>query len=181
MEVFSLNKSEDIIKEYFIKQGFEVERFSREEMINRKTPDFKIIKDRQIVLFCEVKEINEDLRNSECGVKDNTYNIVSECINDSYKQFASVNPEHRLPNVLAIYSRRLGIDILDFKFTVEGGFQTEDDKFLPWLKNISEGRIKDRKKIIDMCFWYDEHKNEFKKMFSKESIFYNELKNMFVL
>ena len=78
-----LNDSEEIIARYFTEKGFIANRFNKGEMkAIGKTPDFKVLKDNKLILYCEVKEINEDNREFKDGSeKDNTYNIVSECIN----------------------------------------------------------------------------------------------------
>jgi hypothetical protein len=179
--VSNLRISEEKVAEFFMSYGFRVELFKKDEMrVIGKTPDFKIYKDSTLVFYCEVKEINEDNRKYEDDIeKDNTYNIISDCINESYKQFTSTNSEHNVPNILAIYSRRMVIDILDFKITFEGGFHTEEGKFLPWVKDVSEGRIKNKKMFIDMCLWYDEDTDGYSISLNKTSIYYKTLEECF--
>lgn len=159
-----MNESEKIFCLFLQKQGFEVCEFSKDEkrILGKKTPDFKVFLDKVLQFYCEVKEINEDERDYGNGtLKDNTYNIVSDCIYESYAQFKSVNENYSVPNILAIYSDRFGIDISDYKLTCEGGVYFNDNKFHPILKNVSEGKIKEKKEFIDLCIWYDKKKKDF--------------------
>lgn len=173
-----MNKSEAVLETYFRAFDYKPERFTKQEMKLSKTPDFKIFIENCLTLYCEVKEINEDER-PDGVLHDNTYNIVSDCINESSKQFIAVNPDHTLPNILAIYSRRMGTDIQDFKFAFEGVLESDKGIRWPFLKHVSEGRIKDRKLEIDLCIWYDEFERTFKKCFRSDSLHYKKLKEFF--
>jgi|GEM_PF-2491402 len=164
-------KSEETFYLFFESRGFKVSTFSKDEkrIKNKKTPDFKVLLDDILLFYCEVKEIQEDNRDYENGsLNDNTYDIISECINDSYKQFISVNEEHLVPNILAIYSNRHGTDILDYKYTCEGGFYSKE-RFYPILKKVSEGRIKEKKQLIDLCICYDKITETFNYMVYNDS------------
>lgn len=117
-----MNEQEQIIYNFLHNKGITVLSYSKAELreYNKKTPDFKVYKGQQFIFYCEVKEIREDNRIYDNGVlKDNTYDIVSDCIHVSYGQFLSVNGNHNLSKVLAICSKRHGIDILDYKLTCE--------------------------------------------------------------
>lgn len=176
-----MNESEQKIYTSLSDKGFTVLTYTKDELRNNiKTPDFRVYKDQQLVFFCEVKEIHEDNRNYDNGaLKDNTYDIISECIHESYGQFLSVNKNHDVPNVLAICSKRHGIDILDYKLTCEGGFKTNDGKFVPAFKKVSEGRIKYERTFIDLCIWYDYMENAFSYMLYAKSKFIDQLRQYF--
>ncbi|MEK8212587.1 MULTISPECIES: hypothetical protein [unclassified Paenibacillus] len=173
-----MNISETVFAEYFRALNYEPYRYTKQEMRLSKTPDLKIFIEGILSMYCEVKEINEDERQDDIQ-HDNTYNIVSDCIYGSSKQFLAVNPAHNQPNILAIYSRRTGTDIQDFKITYEGVLETEKGERWPFLKNVSEGRIKKMKTEIDLCIWYDEFEETFKKCFCSDSPHYNRLKLFF--
>lgn len=104
---------------------------------------------------------------------------MSDCIHKSYGQFFSVNKNHAIPNVLAICTKRHGIDVLDYKFTCEGGFHNNEGKFYPILMKVSEGKIKNEKTFIDLCIWYDYLTNQFSYMFYAKSKFYDLLQQHF--
>ncbi len=177
-----MNESEQIISGFLNEKGFIVSTYSKDEqrIKNNKTPDFKVYKEQQLIFYCEVKDIREDNRNYDNGgLKDNTYDIVSDCIHESYRQFLSVNKSHNVPNVLAICSKRHGIDFWDYKFTCEGGYKNNEGKFVPALKKVSEGRIKSEKTFIDLCIWYDYLKDVYSYMLYAKTKFFDPLRQYF--
>lgn len=170
--------SELKIKKFIEEFDYRAVSFNKKELREEgnKTPDFKVYKKDEFLFFCEVKEIKEDRRSFENGIeKDNTYGKLSNLIADSSCQFTSVNKEHKFPNVLAIYNNKLGADIQDYISTFTGNFYSDADESLPVFKNISNGKIKELKSIIDLCIWYDVRNQEFKYSFFRDSIHFRNL------
>jgi hypothetical protein len=51
----------DLVAAYLAAHGLSVERFSKEETLTGKTPDFRVRKGGAIVAYCEVKAPQDDL------------------------------------------------------------------------------------------------------------------------
>ncbi len=145
----------------------------------KRTPDFKIFKDASLIAYCECKEIEEDKReytekNGHC-LDDNTYNKVSNIIENSTEQFDNVNENHDIPNILFIFNNRQEADSKDFVFTYTGNLYGNDGKTIPALKKVSEGKIKKRKEVIDLCLWQNKKDQKPNLIFNTDSPFYGSL------
>ena len=162
--------AEKIVKDFLSKYGLESEKFSKEEMRNGKTPDYRSYKDGKLFCYCEVKNaqkdmwLDEKLENSEPfeivgGLRnDPTFNRLSAHIHKSRKQFDSVNCEEKIPNILVFYNEDERSGFLDLMGVVTGNFYTEGGQVIPAYKNISEGRVKNDIEKIHLIIWLDAHK-----------------------
>lgn len=52
-----MNDHEMLVANELSKHGLRCESFTKTEMAQRKTPDFKVFRGDEFVFFCEVKEI----------------------------------------------------------------------------------------------------------------------------
>lgn len=137
---------------------------------NSKTPDFKIYKEKEQIALCEVKAIEygsflnqANPSNSPFfifGGKDSTFNRLSDDIKKAAKQFKSYDPNHQLPRILVFVNYETSCDIEDFLSVYTGNFHATDGSMHPIYKKISEGRIKELKKEIDVYIWLN-RPNEF--------------------
>ena len=180
-----LSSSEEKIKNYIESNGFRVERFTKKEMriLNNETPDFKVFKEEDLSFYCEVKEIEDFPIDRYDGniESDKDEDKVLALINKSCNQFLSVNPQHIVPNILAIYNQRLGTDILDFKFAFEGRWTTASGKSYLRPNRDAFTRIAAKKVNIDMCLWYDDILKQFTLMYLENSVFLEKLRLLFDL
>lgn len=182
-----MTEVEKLAKEYFEQLGFKIEGYAKNEMRipDNKTPDFKVYRNDELVFYCEHKEIEEDKRNfneeNQYTQKDNIYDIISYKINDAGKKFQSVNSNHKIPNVLFFYNNRpkSEADIVDCIFTHTGNFYTNSSKIIPAFKKISEGRIKEKKKLIDLYIWQNKTNNKIKFCFNCDSSYLKKLCELF--
>ena len=51
---------ETLVIKLLAEKGLRAERFSKTEIRQGKTPDFRVFKDEALRFFCEVKSIDED-------------------------------------------------------------------------------------------------------------------------
>ena len=90
--------------------GLNQMRFNKGELRTLgKTPDFKVHSEGELVAFCEVKSIVGD--DFEGCRDDSTYGSMQNRIHESVKQFRSVNPDHQIPNILALVNHQIGTDL----------------------------------------------------------------------
>lgn len=151
----------DLVRHLIEKQSLKFVIFSQHEMINKKTPDFKIVFNKKLVGYCEVKSTHDEWPQeqlnsvplntivSECR-NDPVFNRMSNAIHKAASQFNSVNADHRMLNILAIVNHDIHSGPNDLRETLTGNFLADDGTLYPINRRISEGRIKEDKKIIDL-------------------------------
>ena len=54
------SEDEKLVVKLLAEKGLRAERFSKVEIGQRKTPDFRGFKDGALMFFCEVKSVEED-------------------------------------------------------------------------------------------------------------------------
>ena len=168
MNQSSLNIGEQVAVDFFTKHGLRSVRFTDQEMRQSKTPDFRIFKDTQFVLYSEAKHVQEDTWLEDQlsaappmtlvgGLRhDPAFNRLSGHIHEAAKQFKAVNPDREYPNVLVLTSSDRGCTFTDLIFTLTGNFYAESGAVDPIYKNISDGRIKAEKFTIDLYVFKDD-------------------------
>lgn len=90
-------KEEQIIEDYLKSIGLYCIRFSKAEMRQGKTPDYRVYKNNELKFFCEVKTVEA----IGVGGDDPVFNKLTDDIHEAMKQFNAVNLEENYPNVLA--------------------------------------------------------------------------------
>ena len=156
-------------RQFLEKCGLAVEEYSKDELRWSRTPDFKILKDGELVFYCEVKTIAEDtwiinqIMNAPPGMivggprNDATYNRISSKIHDAAEQFRSVNLEHKYPNVLIFVDHEEGLGYMGLLQTVTGLFFAQSGGRHAIFQKYSNGRIREEKFNIDLYLWFDDH------------------------
>jgi hypothetical protein len=164
----SLDASEQIAEEFWKKHGLRVERFSKDELRRSKTPDFRVFKCGELVLYCETKHIRDDEwldRHMEKaqplelvgGLRpDPIFNRLTDRIHEAARQFGAVNGNCEYPNVLVLANSDRLCKFADLLAVLEGNFYAEDGIVEPIYKQYSEGRIRDEKRTIDLYVWRDD-------------------------
>lgn len=178
--------SEQIVKEFLEGKGLIVNRFSKKEIREKKTPDYKIYHGDSLVFYCEVKESEKDTWLSEKLEKaaadeivggsrsDPIFNRLTTHIHKAKKQFESVNPSHETPNILAFYNADEGCGLNDLLGVVSGGFMSENGPIKGVYERYSEGRLKEDLEHIDLVIWLDKYK-PFRYLFVKQDHALNQL------
>jgi hypothetical protein len=88
---------------------------------------------------------------------------LADRIHDAAKQFAAVNPNHEVPNVLVLTNSDQQCGFLDLLGVLTGNLYVEGGGVEPIYKSISEGRIREEKLTIDLYVWLNEWKGEAQK------------------
>ncbi len=107
-----LSSDEALVLGYWQGEGFQVRSFAKNEMRDLKTPDFRLSRDGVEVVLCEVKSflrdewLEDQLKQAAPGElvgglrPDPIFNRISNAVHTAFKQFESVNFDHRLLNFL---------------------------------------------------------------------------------
>jgi ribosomal protein L30 len=146
---------------------------------NKKTPDFKLLKDGTLAAYCEVKsptdgdlfDFPDDLATGEIRVevgKDPALFNLANHITKAGKQFEAANPDREHPNILIIvnHARRKGP--ADLRLALEGFPAPGGGRFLPLLDDdplaSAEKKWEVQKNVweaaasIDLYIWVDPRK-----------------------
>jgi hypothetical protein len=165
-----LDIAEQTAISFMEQHGLRCERFNAAELRKGKTPDFRVWKGADLVLYCEAKHIQHDewldrqLDNVQPpklagGARpDPVFNRLTDRIHEAAKQFNAVNADRFLPNVLVFTNSDDQCGFFDLIAVLTGNFYAEGGAVEPIYKQYSEGRIKEEKFRIDLYVWYNEWK-----------------------
>jgi len=166
------NLGEEFAVEWLTRHGLRVERFTKLEMRQSKTPDCRVFKSTEFPFYCESKHVQYDewldrqLENAKpleivVGLRhDPIFNRLAGHIHDAAKQFDAVNAAHEFPNVLIFTNSDTHCGFPDLLGVLTGNFYAESGAVKPIYKHISEGRIRDEKLTIDLYVWLNAWKGE---------------------
>jgi hypothetical protein len=154
----------------FDDRALTLQRFSRTDMLARRTPDFKVLKEERLVAFCEAKSPRDDWLDKQIeavapgqiggGVRsDPTLNRIARHIEKAASQFDAVNKDHALPNILVFVNHANAAGQADLLETITGTFFAEDGRRIPTVRHISEGRIGKTRMAVDLYIWIDRKKS----------------------
>ena len=152
-----MEPSEQFVSNELAKKDLRAECFTKREMRERKAPDFRVFQGCSLAFYCEVKEVARD-DCAEGGRSDPIFNRLSDDIHTAVKQFNSVNPERREPNVLALVNNDRLCGYLDLLAVTTGRFFAADGSTNPIYERFSEGRIRNEKFQVDLYLWFDSFK-----------------------
>jgi hypothetical protein len=86
---------------------------------------------------------------------DPTFNRIARHIEKAASQFDAVNPGRDLINILVFVNHDDNAGFPDLAETVTGYFHAEDGSKIPTMMHISEGRIGEAKRGVDLMVWID--------------------------
>src|ERR1700756_1314742 len=103
MALVNLDESERFATNYLAEHGLRVERFSKSQMRQSKTPDFRVFRQTELVAYCEAKLVRPDdwldkqidaLPGELVGGlrPDPVFNRLTTHIHKAVQQFNAVNP-----------------------------------------------------------------------------------------
>jgi len=164
----SVESDNERVKEIFRPYNLWCEEFSKEEMRQSKSPDFRVHRDSQMAFFCEVKSTAEDewldrqLTSAPIGSlvggvrQDPIYNRIESKIHQAVQQFDAVNPAQAHPNVLVFVNHDSHADRYDLESVLTGSIPLQGGRRLRGFRKYSHGRIRDDKFRIHLYLWLDE-------------------------
>ena len=146
--------------------GLTPKRFTKAEIGLGMTPDFRVMRGKNLVAFCEVKSPRDDWLDTQLAEathgeivggyrKDPVFNRLSSIIRKAASQFDAVNSSHDVPNILVLVNHDDMSDYGDLRETVTGMFHSDDGSRHSTVMPVSEGRIKEVKTRIDAYAWFD--------------------------
>lgn len=156
------------VSEYLKGLGLRGERFTKAEMRQGRTPDFRVFARDALAFYCEVKTAQEDssldqhLAAAPPGAivggsrPDPTYNRISNHIHSAVGQLDAVNPAMEVPNVLAIVNGDKQAGITDLIQVLTGSAYCENGNVIPMFREYSEGRIREEKLRVHLYLWCNE-------------------------
>jgi hypothetical protein len=162
-----LNQGEQAAADFFAKCGLYLQRFSKEEIRCGKTPDFRVFRNNEFVMFCEAKHLqcddwldkpSENATSGEIvdGVRaDPIFNRLMNHVHEAVKRFASVNPKHEHPNTLFLANSHRVSDVLDLIAVLDGMFRVGSGVREPIYTRDSEGQIRKDKFTVDLFIWWN--------------------------
>lgn len=165
-----MNTAEQFAEAYLRTHGLRPDRFSKVEMRQGKTPDFRVRKGKEIVLLCEAKHVQRDewldKQLEKAGPMelvgglrpDPIYNRLSNHIHEAAQQFNAVNPNHAYPNVLVFANSDRQCGAEDLRGVITGNFYARGGAVEPIYTQYSNGRIREEKFVIDAYIWWDDWK-----------------------
>jgi hypothetical protein len=162
-----LKLAEELI---FAPRGLTVERFSHAETVAGRTPDFRVWRRGELVAYTEVKSPRDDWLDDQLDVatpmqvvgglrQDPTFNRIARHVEKTASQFDAVNPNRDHPNILVFVNHDKASNFNDLRETLTGMFHAEGGERFATMMHISEGRLGDIKKRIDLYAWIDARKS----------------------
>jgi len=148
----------------FAPRGLRLERFTRKETLAGKTPDYRVFRQDDLVAYSEIKSprddwLDEQLDSSPPGAivggarSDPTFNRIARNVAKSAAQFDAVNADRSAMNLLVFVNHDVNSHFADMHETLTGMFYASSgDKFVT-MTHISEGRIGEAKRRIDLFVW----------------------------
>jgi hypothetical protein len=136
-------------------------------MRDSKTPDFRLSRGGAEVALCEVKSFQKDswleaqLENASPGEivgglrPDPIFNRISNAVHTAFKQFESVNCEHKLLNFLFLVNHDTSARPEDLDRVLTGFEDPLHGRLDRTCEQFSEGRIREEKKRVDLYVWMD--------------------------
>jgi hypothetical protein len=151
----------DLVAAYLAARGLSAERFSKEETLSGKTPDFQVRKGGEIVAYCEVKAPQDDpwfddlLRDATpdkimgCARSAPTFKRLARHLKKAASQFAAVNPNRTELNILAYVNHEDVTRYADFHEMLTGRFLATDGKQFQTMRPPAKVRE------VDVYLWFE--------------------------
>src|SRR5262249_19700557 len=144
------------------------ERFNYRETSVHRTPDFKVMRNGNLVAYCEVKSPRDDWLDEQIdaapagqlagGARDDpTFNRIARQISQAASQFDAVNADRTVPNILVFVNHAEASNANDLVETLTGYAELDNGKRIPTVRHLSEGRIGAARHRIDLYVWIDAH------------------------
>jgi large subunit ribosomal protein L30 len=145
----------------FDANGITLETYDRDARNRGKTPDFKLVKNGQLIGYCELKslfdfEVIEDPPEGGMAVRKNLpfYRKLGQHIRGASQQLDAENPSHGKPNVLVFVTHTAEIERKDLIATI-AGLPMPDGKALFMLGKKMQRQVCAAARKVDLFLWID--------------------------
>jgi hypothetical protein len=139
--------------------GIILEPYDKVALNRGKTPDFKLMKDSDLVGYCEMKslfdpEALEDPPEGTMAVRKNLpfYRKLGQQVRGAVEQLDAENSTHDKPNVIVFVSHTPEIERKDLIATI-AGLPLPDGKPLFMLGRKMQGQVCEAARKIDLFLW----------------------------
>jgi hypothetical protein len=150
------------------KNGIVLQAFDKAELNRGKTPDFKLMKDGQLVGYCEIKSlfdpgVMEDPPEGEMAVRKNLpyYRKLGQNVRAAAQQLDAVNGQREKPNVVVFVSHSRDIERKDLIATI-AGLPVPGGPPLFMLGRKMQGQVCNAARKVDLFLWIDAETGECK-------------------
>ncbi len=138
---------ENAVKKYLESKGLKVEKIPEREI---KTVDFAVHSKTGLAFYLEEKTLEPG--SLEWKRIDPIYNTIARHVYEAVKQFKSVNPARRVPNVLSLTNLDPARDVNDLFTALTGQAITRSGKIVKLEKFGGEA---EDLTLIDLYLWFD--------------------------
>jgi ribosomal protein L30 len=145
----------------FAGNGIVLEPYDDDARKRGKTPDFKLIKNGKIVGYCEMKSPRDDYvfetpQDGQPAIRKNVpfYRKLGSHVRDAAKQVRAVNPDHKLPNIVAFVSHAPRIEQRDLIATI-AGLPNPGGPRIFLLGPKMRRQVMDAAREVDLYLWID--------------------------
>ncbi len=138
---------EFIVKNYLESRGLTVRKIPESDI---KTVDFEVYSQGKLAFYLEEKTL--ELTPVAWKNLGSVYNAIAKHIREAVKQFKSVNPDKRVPNVLTITNMDPNRNVNHLFSALTGQVITATGK-LRWINHMKS--IEDDLSLIDLYLWLD--------------------------
>lgn len=156
----------DLVSRYLASNELTTERFSKAEMAGRRTPDFKVLKDGEVVAYCEVKSPHDPwldslLDEAPAGTivggerADPVFNRLARHLKSADEQLAVVNPDREKFNIVAYVNHDDMTGIEDLREAIAGDFLGVSGRRVRTQPHLAEVVLKSAKERVDGILWFE--------------------------
>jgi hypothetical protein len=145
----------------FDANGIALETYDDAARNRGKPPDFKLMKNGQLIGYCELKslfdfEVIEDPPEGRMAVRKNLpfYRKLGQHIRGASQQLDAENPSHDKPNVLVFVTHTTEIERRDLIATI-AGLPLSDGKALFMLGKKMQRQVCAAARKVDLFLWID--------------------------
>ena len=157
-----MNADERLVERFLISKKLCPQRFTAKENESwggtqsclTKLPDFKVSA-RGCFFYAEVKSL---LAKPED--EPSSFNMFGKNILQAVKQFESVNETHIVPNVLIWVNHEMRHICQDLEMIYTGASTMSNGEIVGGFHKYSEGKIKKKKRFIDLHIWLNIDRND---------------------
>jgi large subunit ribosomal protein L30 len=127
-----------------------------------KTPDFKLMKDARLSAYCEMKSPRDDYifempPDGGPAIRKNVpfYRKLGRHVRDAAQQLEAVNPDRKLPNIVAFVSHCPDIERRDLIATIAGLPVPDSNRRVPLLGRKLQEQVIEAARKVDLFLWVD--------------------------
>lgn len=127
-----------------------------------RTPDFKLMKDDRPSAYCEMKSPRDDYMfetpsDGRPAIRKNVpfYRKLGRHVRDAAQQLEAVNPDRKIPNIVAFVSHCPDIERRDLITTIAGLAAPDSNRRVFLLGRKLQEQVMEAARKVDLFLWVD--------------------------